>query len=60
MRWTRVEFGQLADVYPYLAHRHNSFVTHREFPDLPVPDEFQGIFNDWADGKVNLIAASRL
>lgn len=52
-RWTRIQFGPLPQLYPYLTRRHNPY-SKAELPDLPVPGEFKTIFHAWARCQVNL------
>jgi len=44
--------GPLRDFYPYLARRWN-YGKDGELPELPISDEFEKIFTDWAEKKIN-------
>jgi len=45
-------FGPLSELYPYIARRwHASNST--KLSSLPVPTEFEQLFRDWADNRVN-------
>jgi hypothetical protein len=58
MRWTRIAFGQLPEIYPYLDRRHYRSTTNT-LSEIPLlSDNFNEIFRDWANGKANLIRAS--
>ena len=43
--------GPLRHIAPYLARRQG-FGRGSELPSLPVPDEFEQTFRDWAQGRV--------
>ena len=57
-RWTHAEFGSIREFYPYLARRHNHYASG-DLPELPVPDEFRAIFQDWAFGRIDLTSSGQ-
>lgn len=46
--------GSLSDLYPYVVRRRDVRSAH-ELPELPIPEKFQQLFRDWADGKVDFV-----
>ena len=47
------ELGPLADLAPYIEYRWG---REAALPDLPVPGDFQQVFRDWAEGRVNFVS----
>jgi hypothetical protein len=47
----------LRELHPYFARR-GGHDPGAALPDLPVPGQFQQIFRDWADRRVNFIAST--
>jgi hypothetical protein len=44
--------GPLSDLHPYIARRLGDG-SDDELSELPIPVEFQQLFRDWANGKVD-------
>ena len=51
------KFGPFGDLYSYIERRWH-IEPDCTLLDLPVPDEFQSIFRDWADKRVSFVDAS--
>lgn len=45
--------GVFSNLYPYIERRANE--ARSLLPDLPVPESFKRVFQDWADGKICFI-----
>jgi hypothetical protein len=58
MRWTRIKFGKLPELYPYLVRRHNPYGMNYGLPEIPVPENFKKVFRNWADGRIDLIGSA--
>lgn len=50
--------GPLQDAYPYIVRRWYPD-SDGELPDLPAPATFRQLFQDWANGKVNLAGRAK-
>jgi hypothetical protein len=53
---------KFSDLYAYIDRRYlrTPELKARELPlpDLPVPQEFQQVFRDWAEGDVNFTVSA--
>jgi hypothetical protein len=47
--------GPFSDLDFYMRRRRGEGLS-LALPELPVPDEFKQVFQDWAEGKVNFTA----
>lgn len=54
--------GVFTALHPYIKLRQQGLATRPlpELPDLPVPEEFNLIFREWANGKIDFIGKADL